>query len=480
MSQSSVFESLDSGSSESESAESESSESGPSDFGCSDSESRDSGARASATLGAPSAETHLDGAAVIGLGAVTAFGWTSADLRRGLATGTTTVREPVEFSTAGHRTALASEVSAGPEPSVALGDRVGWNRLSRADQFAVVAAREAWAASTVADWVDPCRVGVFFGGSTAAMAEAEGFFGQTLKNDGPRPRLRSLESQQLNGPGDAVARELGVSGPVVSMSSACASGALAIEAALEALRSGEVDVAVAGGSDSLCQMTYAGFNALRAVDPERSRPFRVERSGLNLGEGAGVLVLVRAESLKQNRDSVVAPMAWLRGAGGSCDAHHMTAPHPEGAGAAASMRAALRDGGLEPLAASFVNAHGTGTPHNDSAEAAAIADVFEDGLPVTSVKGAIGHLLGAAGAVEAVATVLALSDGAVQPTAETKGTRTEIQQTGTLEPGVDLVLGAPRVLPAGADRVGVSNSFAFGGANASLVFSTSPVCGPTL
>ena len=445
----------------------------------------------SQSLGAGEMESQLGVAAVVGLGAVTAFGWSVDALRAGLLSGLSTVAKPALLDTSGHRTDLASEVSL--EPGEVVSDRpqahgsVDWARLSRADQFAVAAAQEAWCDAGAADWADPTRTGVFFGGSTAGMAEAEHFFRATLESAEPngelcnevtfRRRLRSLESQQLNGPGDAVARALEIAGPVVSMSSACASGALAIEAALEALRNGEVDVAVAGGSDSLCQMTYAGFNSLRAVDAEQSRPFRIDRAGLNLGEGAGVMILVRAETARAANPGCANAIAWLRGAGASCDAHHMTAPHPEGDGAAASMRAALADGVLGADQVSFVNAHGTGTPHNDSAEAAAIETVFGDSmpstsLPVTSAKGAVGHLLGAAGAVEAVATVLALSGSSVQPTAQTPCSAQSCEET---ERGIDLVRGEPRELPRNGERVGVSNSFAFGGANASLVFSTLPV-----
>ncbi len=290
---------------------------------------------------------------MIGLGAVSAFGWTAGDLARGLRSAATAVGEPrwgtAGFQTDGHRTRLVSEVapsSSAPEP---LSSSTAWGSLSRADQFAVVAAREAlrhaFGEPGLSD-PDRSRTGVFFGGSTAGMAESERWFKSQLGVASGPGRLRDLRSQQLNGPGDAVAREFQICGPVISFSSACASGALALGAALEAIRSGEVEVAIAGGSDSLCQMTYAGFNALRAVDPELSRPFRADRAGLNLGEGAGVLILVsesRAQAFRQQGGEV---LAWLRGAGASCDAHHMTAPHPEGEGAIGAMEAALRDGGL--------------------------------------------------------------------------------------------------------------------------------------
>lgn len=410
-------------------------------------------------------------AAVIGVGAVTAFGWSVDDLRAGLRSGRRGVQRAHQLDVSGHRTELASEVEdrglgAGEHAAAA-----GSSRQARADGFAVAASREAWdmafgaRGETDSGASSPPsmeRVGVFYGGSTAGMAESEEFFARVLGTAEGASHLRLLESQQLNGPGDAVARDLGACGPVESLSSACASGALALGAALDALRSGEIDVAVAGGSDALCQLTYAGFNSLRAVDPRPSRPFRADREGLNLGEGAGTLVLVRADHPRLRER---APLAWLVGYGASCDAHHMTAPHPEGRGAEQAMRMALGDGGASASSVGFANAHGTGTPHNDSAEAAALARVVgPHAVPVTSNKGAIGHLLGSAGAVEAVATVLALVDAEVQPTC-----------ADDPEPGADadlvtdLVLGTPRPLEAGRD-IGLSSSFAFGGANGCLAF----------
>ena len=400
--------------------------------------------------------------AVVGLGAVTAFGWSVEDLRLGLRSGRRAVSRARQLDVEGHRTELASEVDdVAPAAN-------GLDGMARADRFAVAAAREAWnqafgeATQSQADASSMHRVGVFFGGSTAGMAESETFFARVLGTVDAPSRLRLLESQQLNGPGDAVARDLGAAGPVESLSSACASGALALGAALDALRAHEIDVAVAGGSDALCQLTYAGFNSLRAVDPRASRPFRADREGLNLGEGAGALILMRPDHpLLRSR----APLAWLVGYGASCDAHHMTAPHPEGRGAEQAMRMALEDGDAATSSVGFANAHGTGTPHNDSAEAAALARVLgANVVPTTSNKGAIGHLLGSAGAVEAVATVLALVEGQVQPTCAEES---EAGSDPDLE--VDLVLGTPRDL--GADRdVGLSSSFAFGGANGCVAF----------
>lgn len=396
--------------------------------------------------------------AVTGLGAVSACGWGVEPLWRSLSRGETTVGEPREFKTSDQRTRLVAEV----EPPAAA-----WRRLfaedstiTRADGFALFAAREAMAQAGL-DLPAP-GLGVFFGGSTAGMAEAEAFYGHLVEEQAGGARLRLVAGHQINSPGDAVARHVGAMGPVVTLSSACASGALAFGAALDALRAGEVEMALAGGSDSLCRLTYAGFNSLRAVDGEPCRPFRQQRQGLSMGEGAGVVVLETPQHALGRRAPI---LGWLLGAGSSCDAHHMTAPHPQGRGAAEAISNALLDGSVAPSAVSFINAHGTGTPHNDISEWRAIESVFgqhAERLPVTSTKGIIGHLLGSSGAIEAVATLLCLQHRAVHPTPG-DGDIDALME-------VDLVTDVPRNIAA--DSRAVSTSFAFGGSNAALVFAS--------
>jgi 3-oxoacyl-[acyl-carrier-protein] synthase II len=235
-------------------------------------------------------------------------------------------------------------------------------RYSRVDAFALHASAAALAEARLAGRPLGGRAGVFFGTSTAGMLETERWYRDLPRG---RSRARQLGAQQSNAPGDAVARRFGVCGPVCSVSTACVSGAQALALALDALRSDEIDVAIAGGADGLCELTHAGFNALRAVDPAPCRPFRADRQGLSLGEGAGVLVLERAGHAAARGG---APLGWLAGAASTCDAHHMSAPDPSGAGAARAITAALEDAGLGPEAIDFVNVHGTGTPLNDAAE----------------------------------------------------------------------------------------------------------------
>lgn len=397
--------------------------------------------------------------AVSGLGAVCGLGWGVAPLWEALRAGRGAIGPFRRFDHSGHRTHLAAEAA---EPPADLQRAFpGLKRLSIADRFALFAAREAVEqAGLPAPFGEETEAGVWFGSSTGGMFESEEFFRAFLR-DRRRARVSALAVQQVNAPGDAVARHLGVTGPVQTLSSACASGALALGAALEAVRYGEVEVAVAGGSDSLCQLTYAGFNALRSVDETPCRPFRACRAGMSFGEGAAVLVL---EPLARVLARGGRPLAVLAGAGSSCDAHHMTAPDPSGTGAAAALEAALRDAGLPAEAIDFVNVHGTGTPLNDAAEFQALRRVFgerAEEIPLIATKALVGHLLGSSGALEAVATILCLLHGELHPVPGGMETDPELP--------VSLVTDAPRPL-AGA-RAAVSTSLAFGGSNAALVFS---------
>jgi 3-oxoacyl-[acyl-carrier-protein] synthase II len=399
--------------------------------------------------------------AVTGLGAVSPLGWGLNSLWDGLRSGRTAIGPFDRFDHSGHRTHVAAQVDLAAEPERLRGKPL---RSSLADRFAVAAAREAIAMAAIDVDRRGERTGVYFGTSTGGMLETETWFQTLIAAAGGRgkpPALSPLASQQSNGPGDAVARDLGVGGPVQTISTACASGAMAVSDAIFAVRRGEVDVAIAGGSDSLCRLTYAGFNALRAVDERPCRPFRMNRAGMSLGEGAAALVL---EPLERALARGARPLALAAGGAASCDAHHMTSPHPEGLGAAEAIRGALADARLDPAAIDFVNAHGTGTPLNDAAECAALVAVFGERameLPVTSTKSLVGHLLGSAGALEAVATILCLLHGEVHP----------MPDDGASDAGIPLrlVLGQP--LSLARARHALSTSLAFGGANAALVFT---------
>ncbi len=395
---------------------------------------------------------------VSGVGAVSGHGWGVGPLWDGLRGSRAAIRRITRFDASRHRTQVAAEAPPGPDQAFPGTDR----HTTLADRFALAAGLEALAIAGLPPVLDDARTGVFFGSSTGGFWESEEFYAGLIADRRAPVRVSLLASQQANGPGDALARALRVRGPVETVSAACASGTLALGLALDALRSGEIDRALVGGADSLCELTHGGFNALRSVDERPCLPFRAERQGLSIGEGAAVLVLEdeRAALARGAR-----PLADLLGCGASCDAHHMTAPDPEGVGPARAMAAALEDAGVDAAAIDFVNAHGTGTPLNDAAEWAALSILFGDrahDVPVTSTKGAVGHLLGSAGAIEALATVLCLAAREVHPT----------PGDGPVDPAapVRLVLGAP----LGLDRarpIGLSTSLAFGGSNAAVVLA---------
>ncbi|MDZ7699021.1 MAG: beta-ketoacyl synthase N-terminal-like domain-containing protein [Deltaproteobacteria bacterium] len=252
--------------------------------------------------------------------------------------------------------------------------------------------------------------------------------------------------------GEVLAEKLGCTGPVITVSTACSSGAAAIKIALEMLRTRQAKRVLVGGADALCRLTYYGFRSLQLLDPAGARPFDVNRRGMSLSEGAGMLLL-EAGPREAGED-----MGEILGAGLSCDAYHPSSPDPEGRGALRAMRAALEDADISPSAIDYVNLHGTGTIDNDRAEARALNGLFGDKMPpVSSVKGAMGHSLAAAGAIEAGIAALSIMDGVVPGT------------TGCSRPDPQLGLD-PVLQPVEADvETVLSNAFGFGGNNASVV-----------
>jgi 3-oxoacyl-[acyl-carrier-protein] synthase II len=323
-----------------------------------------------------------------------------------------------------------------------------------------VAAEEALAGarSAAGPLPDPGRTGVILGGGVGGLFDSESYY-RTVLGKGWKsvPATRALGHFPC-ATADRIAERHRFGGLRNTVVTACSSSTLAIGMAYDAVRSGAVDLAVTGGSDTLSRLTYSGFNALRSVDPDACRPFDARRKGLSLGEGAAILVLEPLESALERGAEV---QGEVLGYGMSSDAHHMTAPHPDGEGAALAMGRAIRLAGLEPGDVDYINAHGTGTPHNDLAETRAIHRTFGEraaSIPVSSTKSMLGHCLGSAGAMEALVTVLALRDGFLPPTAG-------LEQP---DPGCDLDH-VPLTSRAGNPRTAISNSFAFGGNNGCLV-----------
>jgi 3-oxoacyl-[acyl-carrier-protein] synthase II len=335
-------------------------------------------------------------------------------------------------------------------------------RLDRVTQLGLAAAVDALAdAGDVR--TDPARCAVIAGtgvGGLATLEEQE----RVYHDKGPsRVSPFFVPMMMANRTAGEIAMRYGWTGVNLCISTACAAGAHCIGEGARLIRDGSADVVVAGGTEAaitqICMAAFARMGALsgRNDDPTHaSRPFDADRDGFVMGEAAGFLVLERLDRALA-RDARI--YAQVLGYGRNDDAHHVTAPSPGGAGAAACMQLAIDDAGLAPSALGHVNAHGTSTPLNDAAEAEAIRKVFgDDAPPVTSVKGVIGHTIGAAGAVEAIAGVLSIRDGVVPPTANHERRDADID--------VDVVAGEPREI---GPLPFLSNSFGFGGHNASLI-----------
>jgi 3-oxoacyl-[acyl-carrier-protein] synthase I len=295
------------------------------------------------------------------------------------------------------------------------------------------------------------RIGVVLGTSTSGVGESETAIA-ALVRAGQLPAGFHVEQQELGSPALMLAGLLGLGGPRYVVSTACSSGAKALASGARLLKAGLCDAVLVGGVDALCGMTVAGFTALDSVDSARCRPMSATRSGINIGEGAALFVLSREPSAVR-----------LSGWGESSDAHHISAPEPSGRGALAAMREALDRAGLAPADIGYLNLHGTATPQNDAMESRAVAELFGLDLPCSSTKPLTGHALGAAGAIEAAIAWLTVAGDGRLPVHHFDGQRdTGLPQIALVEPG--------RRLPA-APRHVMSNSFAFGGNNASLVLS---------
>jgi 3-oxoacyl-[acyl-carrier-protein] synthase II len=332
-------------------------------------------------------------------------------------------------------------------------------RTDRFAQLAIDAAHQAAAEADIPGNVDPRRVGVIVGtgvgGLTTLQAECK-----TWLEEGDRVVSPLFVPMMMpNAAAGVIAMRLGLHGPGFSIASACSTGAHSIGEAARMIQRGEVDAMVAGGTEAalvgLCLAAFKRMGALSRVG--ESRPFDTRRDGFVMGEGSAVLVLEREEHARARGAQI---FARVTGYGASNDAFHITQPEENGRGAVEAMTAALADADLSPADVGYVNAHGTSTPINDRVETIALRKVFsDDGPPVSSCKGAVGHTLGAAGAIEALACVEALRRGALPPTLGLEDIDPEC--------AADHVAGAPREAPD--LRVALSNSFAFGGQNATLV-----------
>ncbi len=404
---------------------------------------------------------HRRRVVVTGTGVVTPLGMGVDKTWEAMLAGRSGVAPIASFDPADLPVRFAAEVRD-LDPAAHFGVRDA-RRLDRFAQLGLIAARQALAESGLDVSAAPERVGVVFGsglGGIATLVEQVG----VLADRGPtRVSPFLVPMMMANTVTGQIAIETGARGPSSCTVTACAASATALGDATDLIRLGRADAVVAGGAEAavtpLCMAAFAQMKALstRNDDPTAaSRPFDGERDGFVVGEGGGAVVL---EALEHARARGATVLAEVLGYGATSDAHHLTAPDPAGAGAAAAMRAALADAALPAEAVGYVNAHGTSTALNDRTEALAIREVLGTGVAVSSTKSVTGHLLGAAGAVEAVTCTRVLGAGSVPPTANLEHPDPDV--------GLDLVAGEARDVSV---RVALSNSFGFGGHNVTLVF----------
>lgn len=392
---------------------------------------------------------------VTGTGIVTALGLDWKSNKEGFRSGRTAFRPVTLFDVSRQRVKTAAEVDllASLPPMRLPGRETA--RLDRASKLLLLAAHEAW---TQSGWEASENLPLVLGTTSGGMSAGEAYYRQATQTpERHRRQATRVVEYQAQRQGLNVAEAFGFHGPLTIIGNACASGANAIGHAWHLLRHGHAERVFTGGYDALSQLVFAGFDSLQALSPTQCRPFDAQRDGLALGEGAAMLTLETLDFARRRGATILGEVC---GYGAATDAHHLTQPHPEGTAAFATMTAACEAAQVHPEQIGYVNAHGTGTPLNDSAEAAAInrwAGAGAKAIPVSSTKASIGHLLGAAGAVEAVVCLMALRGQWLPPTATMRSA-----DPACAFPVVD------HPTEARFDYA-LTNSFGFGGANASLV-----------
>ncbi len=382
---------------------------------------------------------------VTGLGCLSAAGGTVSEMTETLFSG----RRRVAWRVVGQDRYPVFEVDGG---SVPTGYFEG-PECKRCGLLAVAAAEEALnEAGLTGEQLQDRTVGVCMGTTVGSAMNNEAFYREFRA--GRMPGVEPIRQYLRSNPAAMVVEAFGLTGPCQTVTNACSSGSVAIAHAAAWVSSGVCDVAIAGGSDMLCNVIHAGFLSLLITDSEPCRPFDRDRRGLNLGEGAGVVVLESEQSVRRRGGSI---QAWLCGYGNSSDAYHISAPEPTGQGLKRALSQALSEAHLKAADIDFINAHGTGTTENDRVEGRVFPEVFP-GIPFSSTKGFTGHTLGAAGGIEAVITVVCLRERRMPANVGFENA----------DPGF---LGRPVVEnTAVAGRYGLSDSVAFGGNNAVLIF----------
>ena len=397
--------------------------------------------------------------AITGIGLVTGLGATRERTWQAMTEGRCAVAPLTVFETEGYRSRVAAEV-----PMAEIDARftpLQRRRWSRGDRIGMAAAAEALEDAGLLDGAcDRERVGVLLGAGTADLLRNETYQHTALFRGIAHARPSHAWNHFSSTPVDVIASAYGFGGLRSCVVAACSSSTIALGRAADAIRTGRVDAALAGGTDALARLTFSGFNALRLMDPEPCRPFARDRAGMNIGEGAAVLVLEEMDGARRRGARIYAELA---GSAFGCEAFHPTAPEPEGRPVSAVVGEALRDAGRSPDDVDHVNAHGTATPQNDRAETRGYLALFGERfrrIPITSLKSMVGHCLGAAGGIEAATLALSVSRGVIPPTVHHGETDPECHG--------DVVANEARTARVAC---GVSTSLGFGGNDSAVVIT---------
>lgn len=395
---------------------------------------------------------------VTGLGVMSSVGCDTHSFWEGISEGRNGIRPVRSFNTDRYKVHYGGEIDSFDARQHVL--RLNPEEIGETSQLAIAATRQAIDQSGFGEGLSGSKTGVCFGTTTGEAPVIERFDDRLIDNDNLVVKSRMTELYPCHMIAVHVAKEFQVAGPNRVLPCACAAGNYAIAHSYDLIKSGQADVMIAGGADAFSRITYTGFARLGAIAPVVCQPFDRERKGMVPGEGAAALVLESWESAV-NRGAEI--LAEVRGYGLSCDAHHMTAAHPEGEGATRAMKLALRSAKIDYTDVDYLCAHGTGTKLSDRIETLAIKSVFNGSAyqtPVSSIKSMIGHSMGAASAIEAVACTLAVKNDIVPPTINWENPDPECD--------LDYVVSGARHQNI---KVAMNNAYAFGGYNASVLFS---------
>jgi 3-oxoacyl-[acyl-carrier-protein] synthase II len=392
--------------------------------------------------------------AITGIGVFCSIGKNVEEFRRSLREGHTGIGPITLFDTSKYPSKIGAEVRD-YQPKEYFEKRE-LKRLSRTDQFALIASKEAVKTSGIHSYPRE-EVGICLGAGAGGMFEAEAYHREILLKGKSKPSLILPFIPSFTT--SRVAERFGFSGPKATITTACSSSATSIGYGADLIKTGQARAVLCGGSDAMSELTFGGFNSLKAMDPSPCKPFDRKRAGMSLGEGSAILILEGLEEAMKRGAKIYAEFLGY-GIGG--EAYHITAPEPNGITEARIIKEAIEEGGITLDQVDYINAHGTGTPLNDKVETLAIKNVFGKraySIPVSSIKSMVGHCLGSAGAIEAVASVLSIIDQFIPPTIH--------HHKGDEDCDLDYVPGKARDMEV---NVILSNSFAFGGNCTTLAF----------